>query len=129
MKFTRPFFCIALALFVFVTGFPAQAAAAKKPVPPPDVRKVIKSVDAKASTVIILYNRDKSTHTYKVDDLTKLKLNNQDGKFADIKVGMVVDDYLERDNDDLDELSLSGYGATPPVAKPKAPAKPKPAAQ
>ena len=43
---------------------------------------------------------------------------------------MVVADYLERDNDDLDRLSLSGYGGslTPVTAKAKTPVKPKPAA-
>ncbi len=107
-------------------GEPVHAATKKPATPaaPPDVKKVIKSIDAKANTVTILNNRDKSTHTYKIDDLTKLTINNQTEKFADIKVGMVVDDSLERDNDDLDALSLSGYGATTPVAKPKTPAKP-----
>jgi len=129
MKLSRLLFVTVLALFVFA-ACPGQSARAatppKTPAAPPDVRKLIKSIDAKASTVTIVYNRDKSTHIYKVDDMTKLTLNNQPGKFADIKVGMVVDDSLERDNDDLDGLTLSGYGAPAPVAKPKTPAKPAP---
>jgi len=129
MKLSRLLLVTVLSLLVFAASPGRSAHAAtppKTPAAPPDVRKLIKSIDAKASTVTILDNRNKSTHTYKVDDLTKLTLNNQPGKFADIKVGMVVDDSLERDNDDLDGLSLSGYGATTPVAKPKTPAKPAP---
>jgi hypothetical protein len=49
-------------------------------------------------------------HTYKVDDFTKLKVNGVAGKFADIKPGMEVRDYIERDNDTLDGLTLVGYG-------------------
>jgi hypothetical protein len=126
MKSSRLSFFAAFVLLVFVTclGLSVRAAT-KAPPPPPDMRKMIKSVDAPASTVIIVYMHDRSTHTYKVDGLTVLKVNNQDGKIADVKPGMVVDDYAERDFDTLDSLSLSGYG-TPPAVKPKAPAKPKP---
>lgn len=117
----------AIALAVTWLGAAAQAKT-KEPAPPPDLRKLIKSVDAKASTVTIVNNRDKSTHIYKVDDLTKLLVNNQPAKFPEIRPGMVVDDSLERDNDDLDELSVTGYGSEP-VAKSKKDAKPKPPAQ
>ena len=130
MNSSRLFSAVAGALIMVCLGSAVQAATKKSTTPaaPPDVRKLIKSVDAKANTITIVYDRDKSTHIYKIDDMTKLTLNNQPGKFADIKPGMVVDDSLERDNDDLDALTLSGDGAPKPVVKPKTTVKPKPAA-
>ena len=90
---------------------PALAAAkAKKPAPPPDMRKLIQSVDQGSSSVIIVYQETKQTHTYHVDDMTALKVNGAAGKITDIKPGMEVTDYLERDNDNLDGLTLTGYG-------------------
>jgi hypothetical protein len=77
--------------------------------PPPAV-KSIASVDAATSTVVISLVTTKVLHTYKVDDFTKLKVNGVAGKFADIKPGMEVRDYIERDNDTLDGLTLVGYG-------------------
>jgi hypothetical protein len=91
------------------------------------MRKVIQSVDAKNSAVVIVYMESKLTHTYHIDDVTVLKVNGVPGKLADIKKGMVVTDYTERDNDDLDGLTLTGYGGdTTPAAKPAAKPKPKP---
>ncbi|MEI9998050.1 MAG: hypothetical protein WDO13_02210 [Verrucomicrobiota bacterium] len=111
-----------LALFVLALTAPLHAAA-KKPTaaPPPDPRKLIKSVDAGNSQVVIVYMRDKNTHTYKIDDMTQLMINGTKGKFGEIKTGMEVADYVERDNDTLDTLTLQGFGDLP---KPKAPAKP-----
>ena len=128
MKSSRLLFFAALALLVFVTGLDQSALAAaakKKPAdePPPDNRKLIQSIDVKASTVVVQYNHDKSTHAYKIDDLTVLKINNQTGKVADIKVGMVVDDYIERDFQNLDSISLSGYGGPLTAVDPKKTAK------
>jgi hypothetical protein len=119
----------AFALVYFVTSFgPGANAATKAPPPPPDMRKMIKSVNIANSTIDIIYMHSHMVHTYKIDGVTEVKVNNQDGKLADIKPGMVVDDYLERDNDDLDGISLSGYGTTPAAAKPATtkPAPPKP---
>jgi hypothetical protein len=129
MKLSRLLLSVVVALLVFVT-FLSQSALAtakqKPPPPPPDMRKIIVKVDVKSNTVTIIYANEHMTHDYKIDDMTKLKVNNQDGKFADIKRGMVVDDYIERDNDYLDLLSLSGYGTTKSAAKPKTAAKPAP---
>ena len=128
MKSSRLFLFALLIAFVTCVSSSTMAKEAKTPPPPPDVRKLISEVDVKANSVTIVNNRDKSKHTYKLDGMTQLKINNQDGKFADIKVGMVVDDSLERDNDDLDALSLSGYGTTKSTATKPTSTKPKPAA-
>ena len=125
MKLSLLFTTTAVALVVICLGSAAHASKPKEPAAPPDLRKLIKSVDAKASTVTIVNNRDKSTHTYKVDDQTTVMVNNQPVKFPEIKPGMVVDDFVERDSDDLDSVSLTGYG-TEPVVKSKKSEKPKP---
>ena len=125
-RFVFPAAALTLSIFVLCLGLSAIAATAPKPPPPVDARKLIKTVDVKNSSVTIQFMRDKTLHPYKIDGMTVLKLNNQDGKVADIKAGMVVDDFQERYSDTLDSLSLSGYGETPVAAKPKTPAKPKP---
>lgn len=134
MKSIRLFSTIvvyAFALLLLTVSVPYAKGATKviPPPPPVDTRILIKSIDVKAGTVTLKYMRDAKApdHTYGVDDMTLLKVNNVAGKITDIKIGMVVDSYLERDNDNLDALSLSGYGGsiTAP-AKPKTPAKPKP---
>ena len=50
--------------------------------------------------------RDKTTHTYVIDDLTNLKVENRQGKVTDIKVGMQVTDYQERDPHTLDSAVI-----------------------
>jgi hypothetical protein len=118
---------LAFCLLFGITAGQVFAAAKKTPPPPPDMRKMIQSVDAKNNAVIIVYMESKQTHTYRIDDMTVLKINGVPGKLAEIKNGMVVADYLERDNDDLDGLTLTGYGGeTTPAAKPAAKPKPKP---
>jgi len=100
---------LALTLFLALTTNHAAAAKPKTPPPPPeDDRKLIKLVNVKTSEVVIVYKHDGSTHTYKVDFATVLKVNNSAGKIEDLKPGMVVDDYVERDNENLDSLSVSG---------------------
>ena len=133
MKPHRILFTVASLALAFLFTFAvlnATAAAAKPAAPPPiDPRKLVKSVDAKSSTLVIQYMRDKTLHTYTIDDLTTLKVNNEAGKISDIKPGMVVDDFLERTDTILDSLTLSGYGAEPavkPAATPKPKPKPKP---
>lgn len=119
---------LAVSCLLFALGGDhAFAGKQVKEPPPPDMRKMIKSVDAKNSAVVIIYMNNKQTHTYRVDDMTALKVNGVAGKFADIKAGMEVADYAERDNDDLDSLTLTGYPEEPkPAAKPKAKPAPKP---
>jgi len=112
--------------FIFTLTVSHAAASTTKPPPPEDFRKMVQTVDVKDSEVVVVYMHDRSTHTYKIDFVTALKVNNVAGKIDDLKAGMVVDDYVERDNDSLDLLSVSGYGTNPTAAKPKKSAKPKP---
>ncbi len=130
MKSFRSYLIVTTLTLSFLFSFAvstATAAAAKKDAAPPDVRKLVKTVDVKGSTVVIQNMRDKTLHTYVIDGLTNLTLNNAAGKVDGIKPGMVVDDFMERTDTILDSLTLSGYGETPaaPAAKPK----PKPAAK
>ena len=107
---------LALALS-FLFAAPSARAAAKTPPPPPDVRKLIKSVDVAAGTIVIQYMRDKRLRTYSLDDVTTITLNNSPGKIADIKPGMEMTDYVERDDHTLDSITLQGFGTPPPAAK------------
>jgi hypothetical protein len=98
---------------------PASAASKPPPPPPPvDTRILIKAINAANSTVDIEYMRNKSVHTYKIDDLTAVKVSNTTSKFADIKVGMKVDDSVERDNDTLDSITVE-TDHTPAPSAPK----------
>ena len=129
MKNSRAIFAPAVLVFslLFAIATEPAFAAAKKAAPkPPDMRKTIQAVDVKNSSVVILYNNSKQTHTYRIDSVTVLKVNGVPGQLTDIKKGMVVTEYLERDNDDLDGLTLTGYGEEPAAAKPAAKSKPKP---
>jgi len=79
---------------------------------------LIKSVNLKTCEVVIVYKHDGSTHTYKIDFATPLGVNNSADMIADVKPGMVVDDYAERSNDTLDSLSVSdSHLATRPTQR------------
>jgi hypothetical protein len=122
MKSFRFFFVVSamvLALLFVLAAPNANAGKPKEPPLPPDTRKLIKSVDVKAGSLVVVNLRDKSLHTYAIYELTVITVNNVKGTIADIKPGMVVDDYMERDDTTLDSLSLSGYG-TPAPDKSKA---------
>jgi hypothetical protein len=123
MKLSRLLFIVTTLTVALLFTLPISTAVAGSTV---DTTKVIKSVDAAGSSVVIQYMSDKTLHPYKIDDVTMLKVNNVAGKVADIKPGMVVDDFVERDDQTLDGLSVSGNGTSPPAAKPTAKPKPKP---
>jgi hypothetical protein len=110
-----------LTLLLTLAVSTAGASTAKKPTPPPPVDKriLIKAVDATAATVEIQYMRDKGFHTYKIDSLTTVTVNKNPGKFADIKVGMQVRDYVERDDQTLDSISVDKADPAPAVPKKK----------
>ena len=130
MKSARLFSVItalAVAFIFFCTANQASASNKnQKPPPPVDDRKLIKSVDTAGSEITIEYKRDGTEKTYKVDFMTVLKVNNSAGKISDVKAGMVVDDYLERDNDVLDSITVSGYPSDKPATGDKPKSKPKP---
>jgi hypothetical protein len=121
----------AIIIFLFILAISPVTASAKKAPPPIDTRILIKSVDVKDGTIEFKYMRDakEPTHFYKIDDLTDLKVNYVKGTINQIKPGMEVKDYLERDDQSLDSVTLSGYGEetiAKPIAKPKPKPKPTP---
>lgn len=122
MRSFRPAIIVALlASSLALSPSGAVQAASKIVTPAPvDERKLIQSVDAATGTIVIRYMRGKTTHTYKVDEFAKLTINNAAGKVSQIKTGMEVADYTERDNDNLDSLVLTGSGGSlEDKAKPK----------
>jgi hypothetical protein len=104
-------------LFALSTGL--ASAAAKKPAPPPDWRKVVKSVDKGSNSITILNMRTRENHIYRLDDLSKIQIDGAPATFADIKAGMEVSDSTERDNDDLDNVSLLSKTHAPVAVDPK----------
>ena len=113
----RLFGCFLIGLLIV----PAMAVA-KKPVPPPDLRTLVKSVDKANSSIVILLKRDHNImHTYRLDDLTKILIDGSTAKFADIKAGMEVSDSTERDTDTLDSVSLLSKTSAPVAVDPNQP--------
>jgi hypothetical protein len=115
MNFLRYFRASVVVLLccLFVSLTTVSALAGKKKTKdddtPDNTSKVVQSVNPADSTIVIVYMGDnKSTHTYKIDGSTTLMVNGAKAKFTDIKTGMVVTDYMERDAQDLDSLTLTG---------------------
>ena len=125
MNSRRTFLATALLACCFLVSLitsPAFAAAAKqKAAPPPDVRTMVQSVNKANNSVVIISNRDKITHTYRLDDLSTIQVDGGPAKFADIKAGMEVSASTERDSDTLDSLSLVSKTSAPTIADNKKP--------
>ncbi len=114
MRFLRVVPVLLICFFVFaLSAGSASAAAAKKPAPPPDLRKLVKSVDKANNQIVISDLRAKTSHTYKLDEMSTIQVDGGAAKFADIKAGMEVVDATERDNDDLDSVSLKSRTSAP----------------
>jgi len=111
-------FLLFCCLFLALLAGPASAAA-KKPAPPPDWRKLVKSVDKGTNSITIVNQRTKETHTYRLDDMSVVKIDGAPGSFSAIKAGMEISDLAERDNDDLDSLSLLSKSHAPAVGDDK----------
>jgi len=109
------------AFLLSFTLLPSQSAHAGggtvtiKPDPVIDKRILVSAVDLKAGTIVVKYMRDpkEANHTYKIDDLTALTVDNQTGKINQIKVGMQVRGYTERDNDTLDSIAVGKADPAP----------------
>ena len=120
MKSARLFFAVAtLAMAFLLTCAVTTANASHKSAPPPppvDGRILIDSVDASSKTVVFKYMRDGSNHTYSFDDLSVIKVGDasSDPTTVDqIKVGMQVRDYVERDSHILDSIIVSPAAPAP----------------
>jgi hypothetical protein len=111
MNSTRFLLCISSLMLVFLFTLAVPSAQARRHVtssdgPAADVKKVIKAVNAAAGTVEIQFMDDNSTQVYKIDGGTVIKVNDGSGKITDIKTGMLVTDFIERDPSTLDSLSV-----------------------
>jgi hypothetical protein len=63
--------------------------------------------------------RSNTTHSYKIDAGTTVKVNNAPGKIADIKPGMQVRDSVDRDDRTLDSISVDKADPAPAAPKTK----------
>jgi hypothetical protein len=115
MKSSRLLFVVAtLALtLLFTVVLPTTTASADPASAPVDTRKLIKAVDAKAGTVSIQYQSNKSIHVFKVDDFTTIRVNGNLAKIGDIKGGMLLADSSERNPQTLDSISVVPVSAGP----------------
>jgi len=104
---------LALAL-LFTFAVPTAIAGTTKGPAADDPRILIKSVDATAGTVEFEYMTNKTTHVYKIDGGSTVKVNDASGTITDIKPGMQVRDSAERDSDTLDSISVSAADPAPP---------------
>jgi len=128
-------FFFALAAFSLLS-LPASAAAKSIPVPPPEAISKVVGVNLTTHEVSILFKGTttetaKKPRSYILDDYSTITINNVSAKFADIRVGMIVQGSTERDAHTLDNITLEGSGSAPaaPAAKPAPkPAPKKPAA-
>jgi len=105
---------------------PVQTAFAsnkdKTPPPPVDERILIESVDTSAGMIVLRYMRDGTTHTYALDSVSVIKVgdaNSDPVAISDIKAGMQVRDYVERDDHTLDSLLVSEADRAPEAPKKK----------
>lgn len=104
---------------LFTVAVPNAAASTYKWVAPPpvDPRILVTSVDSGAGTIEIKYMRNKTTQTYKIDDITAVNVNDHPGKIADIEVGMQVRGSVERNAQTLDSISVGTADPAPKGAK------------
>jgi hypothetical protein len=100
---------------------PVFAAPKTKIVTPPDRRYLVKAVDASSNSITIFSSIEKTSQTYRIDDTTSVQVNGSPAKFADIKAGMEVAAYTERDSDDLDSVSLMSKTSAPVGVDPSKP--------
>ena len=122
MKPSRLFLAVTTLTLALLFTLAVPTAIAGKPKAPPapvDTRKLVQAVDAAAGTIVIQNMRDKTTHTYKVYELTSIKVNFSSGKIADIKAGLQVRDYVERDDRTLDNITVDKADPAPAAPKKK----------
>ena len=121
------FSVIALALVFLFTSIVQTVNASSVTIPPVDMRIMVESVNAASSTVVIKYMDKGTFHTYAIDGITQIKVNDTTGTFAQIKAGMQVRDSVERDSQTLDSISVSAADPGPEIStttKPKKEKKP-----
>jgi hypothetical protein len=118
-RFRSPFTITALRLTLIFILMVQLVSASSQPAPAPvvDRRKLIQSVNAASDMVVIVFMRDNSTRAYTLDDLTTIQVNHVPAKIADIKSGMQVRDFIERDGQTLDSLTVDKADPAPAKAK------------
>jgi len=124
MKITRTLYFSALCSVAFLGSllfFPAHASTTKaKPPPPPvDKRILVTNVDVPNQQLAIVYQDNKKREVYIVDQLTAVTVQGHKATLKDIKVGQQVLDYVERDEQSLDSVSVATAGPSAAVSTKK----------
>ena len=83
---------------------------------PDDTRKIVRAVDRSSSTIEVQTMFDQAMHHYKIDLGTVVTVDGAMGNLNKIKVGMKVSDFVERDPQTLDSISLVPGDDTPAPA-------------
>ncbi len=110
-------FFLACSIFFVLAATSSPAAPAKKPTPPPDMRKLVQSVDVKTSSIVIIAMYRHMTHAYHLDEQTTVEVDGVPATFSKINAGMEVADYTERDADNLDAVNLLSTTQAPALPK------------
>jgi hypothetical protein len=114
MNPSRHFFVGTAFVFIFLFTIAVPSAFAK----PPVNRNLIAMVDLPTNSVEIKSFPEKSSHVYTIDARTVVTVNNSPGTIANISPGMKVTDYVERDANTLNSITLEGAGATSKTKRP-----------
>ncbi len=111
-------FALVLCLVGLLLASTAEAAAAKKKAaaPPPDNRTLVKQVDPGKQQIVLTFKREKKDVTYTADGNTAITVDGQPGTLKDVKTGMELTGYIERDETSLDSFSVQ-TATSPPKAK------------
>ena len=96
---------LGIALLLTVSAY-AKDKVAPADDAPDDTRKIVRAVDRSSNSIEVQTMFDQAMHHYKIDPATVIVVNGGAGKFSNIKVGMQVNDYVERDSQTLDSISL-----------------------
>jgi hypothetical protein len=122
----RGFFLVMLVaamVFTLVCGTTEVKAA---PAPAPAViglaQTTVTAVDPANMTVAITLKHREVAHTYKIDNGTRINADGVATKLANIRVGQVVTNFVERDSSALDLLEVTGRGTAPAAPAPAKPA-------
>jgi copper chaperone CopZ len=113
-------FTFLMGVFLSVNAVATAAGFQTIKLPPPiDTRILIKSVDVKAGTITVKFMRDakQPPHTYTIDGFTVLNVNNVKGTIDEVKPGMQVRSYVERDDVALDSIDVGIADPAPALPK------------
>jgi len=93
------------------------------PQPPLDPRILIDSVDLVNSQVTIVFMRDGLKHVYTVDGGTNITVYGKSATLKDITANLEVKEFVERDSNTLDSITVDTASPKPELPPPPQPSQ------